>query len=596
MAVTAAAEPASRLLPARRIDLGSAGRAGIPFGIAAIFVSAVGLVEALDKRVLVAPWLGASDILLLLVALGAGFTGGKSPGWIEGYERPRLGARNVFAGAIAGTWTGGLLALFAVFLSAIELREIFVAFTPRLQDLLTFGEATAAGAVLLLVSGAALGVVGGSLHLVPERWRRALFAAVAAVLALGLLQVLVSQMLRGVKAGAVGEFLYRGTSGGLETVGAVAVAAVAFALHAALRGRGRQLAVRLAEGPPPARRIAILLGLLVLVTVLGALPQVLGNFLSSVMDMAGTFLLMALGLNIVVGLAGLLDLGYVAFFAVGAYATAVLTSPESPAVSPELLFWTAIPFIMLVAAVAGLVVGTPVLRMRGDYLAIVTLGFGEIARLIAQSDWQKARLGGAQGIAKIPAISIGPVKFTEAQAFFYLIFGFVLVFAYITYSLGSSRMGRAWNAMREDEAVAEAMGVNTVHAKLAAFVLGAIMAGLGGALFAHRVTTVFPHSFKIEVSITVLIIVIVGGMGSVLGVVLGALVLVGLPEILREFEEFKFLIYGVLLIAMMLKRPEGLIPSRRRARELREEEQVQDAWLRAEARRQEPAGPAPAEG
>jgi len=161
--------------------------------------------------------------------------------------------------------------------------------------------------------------------------------------------------------------------------------------------------------------------------------------------------------------------------------------------------------------------------------------------------------------------------------------------AYISYALQDSRVGRAWMAMREDEAVAEAMGVNIVAAKLSAFLMGAILAGLGGALFATKIGSVFPQSFDVVISITVLVIIIVGGMASIRGVMLGALVLVGLPELLREFEEYRFLLYGALLIFMMLRRPEGFIPSKRRAQELHEEDIAQDAWLAGTAAEPEPA-------
>jgi branched-chain amino acid transport system permease protein len=317
----------------------------------------------------------------------------------------------------------------------------------------------------------------------------------------------------------------------------------------------------------------------IVLVVLYFIPQLMGPFVSQIMVTAGIFLLMALGLNIVVGYAGLLDLGYVAFFAVGAYAGAILTSPQSPAFAPELTLVAALPFVMIAAAFAGIVVATPVIRMRGDYLAIVTLGFGEIARILLNSEWLSPYFGGAQGITNIPDLQIGPFTFSTPQDYFYPVFLFVLIAAYITLAVQKSRWGRAWMAMREDESVAEAMGVNIVTAKLSAFVVGAILASFGGALFGSQIGSVFPHSFDIVVSITILVIIIVGGMGSVPGVTLGALVLIVLPNLLREFSEYQFLFYGVLLIAMMLKRPEGFIPSKRRAQELHSEELSQDSWL-----------------
>jgi branched-chain amino acid transport system permease protein len=239
----------------------------------------------------------------------------------------------------------------------------------------------------------------------------------------------------------------------------------------------------------------------------------------------------------------------------------------------------ALPIVVLAAVFAGVVVATPVIRLRGDYLAIVTLGFGEIARILLNSQWLAPYFGGAQGITNIPNVVIGPFTFDSPQDYFYPIFAFVLLAAYVTLSLEKSRWGRAWMAMREDESVAEAMGINIVTAKLSAFVVGAILASFGGALFGAQIGSVFPHSFNIVVSITVLVIIIVGGIGSVPGVTVGALVLIGLPNLLREFSEYQFLFYGVLLIVMMLNKPEGFIPNRTRARELHEEEATQDAWL-----------------
>jgi branched-chain amino acid transport system permease protein len=388
------------------------------------------------------------------------------------------------------------------------------------------------------------------------------------------------------------DFLYE-PSGALSIAGAVVIALATIGLYYLLNREGRvPVRTRVERLPMTRRRIVYIAGLALLLVVLGMLPQILGTFLSGVLNTAGIFLMMALGLNIVVGFAGLLDLGYVAFFAVGAYTTALITAPNS-SLGWGWIFWAAVPFVLLASAVAGIMVGTPVLRMRGDYLAIVTLGFGEIARILFLSDWLKPIFGGAQGIVGIPDITIGPIDLGSEQAFLYAVIAFILVVTYVTYSLQGSRWGRAWMAMREDESVAEALGVNTVAAKLLAFVTGALMAGFAGALFATKVGSVFPHSFDVIVSITVLVIIIVGGIASVPGVVVGALVLVALPELLREFEEYRFLIYGALLIFMMLRRPEGLIPSRRRAQELHEEEVLQDAWLHARAQQQE-AEPAPA--
>jgi len=467
-----------------------------------------------------------------------------------------------------------------------------------------------------------------------------------------LLEMLANQRFGLVGLRRIDDFLYN-TDRTLPGYAALAIAVAVVVPSVMFRGRVQSVRARFSTMSAPRRRRAGF-ALAAAALVFGmVIPANFGPLLNEVLATVGLFMLMGLGLNIVVGYAGLLDLGYVAFFAVGAYSAAILTSASSPKFTPELAFFAAVPFVILIAAVAGLIVGTPVIRMRGDYLAIVTLAFGEIARLIFQADWLKDAFGGAQGIKVDPArirtmfgyvlvgigliaLLIGVLRWWAARSLARErgehdsratsgavvavlgavaiavglaepdfatwtargvdtehIFRFVLVFvalaAFVSWRLEDSRVGRAWMAMREDEHVAEAMGINVVTAKLAAFVTGAVLAAFGGALFAIKIGTIFPSSFKIIQSIIILVIVIVGGMGSLRGVALGALVLIGIlggptqPGMLREFEGYKLLIYGVLLILMMLKRPEGLLPSARRTRELHQEEFLQDAWIKAKA-------------
>jgi len=232
------------------------------------------------------------------------------------------------------------------------------------------------------------------------------------------------------------------------------------------------------------------------------------------------------------------------------------------------------------SALVGLLIGAPVLRLRGDYLAIVTLGFGEIARILFLSDALKPWLGGSQGILEVaPIFGVSAIdlpilgwRLSGPTLTYYPLLFFSIVAAFVAWRLKFSRTGRAWNAMREDEDVAEATGVSIVNYKLMAFAMGASIGCLGGAVFATHLQSVFPGSFVLNVSITVLAIVILGGMGSIPGVVVGALALIGLPELLREFAEFRLLVYGAVLIVMMLLRPEGLIPDYLRRRELHDEE------------------------
>jgi branched-chain amino acid transport system permease protein len=571
---------AAALLPPREVDLRRAVRVGLIAGIVMVFVGANGMLVAFDSRRLVGSLTLATVLLVGIPAIG-GAISGAAPPQLEGFAATVSGVRNVVGGLLGGLAAGVVAAAFLLFVDAVNVRSIFVNVSPELVDKLSFGSGTLTGAGILVLVSAVAGATGGASHLLDGRIRRALVAALTWLLALGMLEPIVSQVLRSLRLFDLRDWLYT-PAASLGLVPTAAVFLLAGALTLALQRRPIAPRQRLERLPQTERRRVVTVILVVAIGILAVTPFVLGRFLSEVADQAMIFLLMALGLNIVVGYAGLLDLGYVAFFAVGAYTTGVLTSPLSPGFAPELTFFMAIPFVILAAAVAGLLVGTPVLRMRGDYLAIVTLGFGEIARLIALSDWQKGTLGGAQGIIQIPDISVIGYEIRVPETFFLAISAFILLAIYVAYALQDSRMGRAWMAMREDESVAEAMGVNIVAAKLWAFVIGAILASFGGALFATKIGSIFPNSFDIVTSITILVIVIFGGIGSVPGVAVGAIVLVGLPELLREFELYRFLIYGALLIYMMLNRPEGLIPSRRRAQELREEEVLQDAWLRAE--------------
>jgi ABC-type branched-subunit amino acid transport system permease subunit len=323
-----------------------------------------------------------------------------------------------------------------------------------------------------------------------------------------------------------------------------------------------------------------------LASLFAILPLLAGSFYSDVLGTVGLFVLLGLGLNIVVGYAGLLDLGYVAFFAVGAYTTALLTSPISGLVAegvgefgsgsqvpgiPLTNFWIAVPIVIVVSVVAGILLGAPVVRLRGDYLAIVTLGFGEIIRVVVQSDAAAGLLGGSQGIKRIPEPVLFGIGLRDPQRMFYLILLGCLLMAYVSWRLQFSRVGRAWAAMREDEDVAEAMGISIIKYKLLAFAIGAGVGSLGGIFFAAKIGVTTPESFQLLVSISVLALVILGGMGSIPGVIVGAAVLIGLPEILREFAvEYRLLFYGAALVAIMILKPEGLVPNVRRRRELHE--------------------------
>lgn len=280
---------------------------------------------------------------------------------------------------------------------------------------------------------------------------------------------------------------------------------------------------------------------------------------------SGLYILLGLGLNIVVGLAGLLDLGYVAFYAIGAYTYSLLASGFFDI---HLSFWVILPIAALLSALAGILLGIPVLRMRGDYLAIVTLGFGEIIRILVTN--LRGLTNGSQGLIGIDRPQLLGLEFKTSTHYYYLIFVFILLAIFVSTRLDRSKIGRAWIAMREDEDAAQMVGVNTTFYKLLAFACGAFIGGLGGAIFAAWQGSIFPDNFNLFVSINVLCLIIIGGMGSIPGVVIGSFALIALPDILRAFSTYRLLLFGLLLIVMMIARPEGFIPSRRRRLELHE--------------------------
>jgi branched-chain amino acid transport system permease protein len=303
----------------------------------------------------------------------------------------------------------------------------------------------------------------------------------------------------------------------------------------------------------------VLMGVVLLLLVL--LPRTWGAYWNYVMGTVGIYVLLGLGLNIIVGLSGQLVLGYVAFFAIGAYTFALTTSPE-----PHNLvwnFWVALVVAVLAAALSGILIGLPIMRLRGDYLAIVTLGFGEIIRILLKSDILKDFTMGPRGVRNIAGPTLFGRSFTSDVDYMYLIILAVLLSIFLAKRWQESSVGRAWLAISEDETVAQATGVDTYKYKLLALSLGAAFAGLGGALFASRNQFTGPEDHALMVSINVLCLVIVGGMGSLPGIVLGAFTLKGLPEILRELESYRLLVFGALLVVMMIIRPEGLWPARR---------------------------------
>lgn len=305
------------------------------------------------------------------------------------------------------------------------------------------------------------------------------------------------------------------------------------------------------------------------------LPNVLSNFWKEIaVDQIGVYVLLAIGLNVVVGFAGLLDLGYIAFYAIGAYSCAYWTG--SLPIKPPHVFnpFVSIIFAVLAAMVAGVILGMPTLRLRGDYLAIVTLGFGEIIKIYAVN--LQSVTGGSAGPPKpVPHFSVNLLGVhyqwrIDNVPYYYLLLGFVVVILILFHALENSRVGRAWTAIREDEVAAEASGVNTYKYKLLAFAIGASTSGFAGVMFASKIQAITPASFDVTLSILVLVLVIFGGMGSLPGAVLGAAVIQWAPNFLRTYikKEDLFVYLGAILVIMMIYRPQGLLPSRRRAREI----------------------------
>jgi branched-chain amino acid transport system permease protein len=288
-----------------------------------------------------------------------------------------------------------------------------------------------------------------------------------------------------------------------------------------------------------------------LLPLLLILPFITTDYFTDVAILSGIYIILALGLNVVVGFAGLLNLGFVAFYAMGAYSYALLNTRFG------LDFWSALPFSLGFSTAAGFLLAIPALRLRGDYLAIVTLGFGEIARLIL-NNWDSLTRG-PNGISGIASPLIGSVSIGELSYYYYFVLLFVILTVFTTGRVYSSRIGRAWIAIREDEIASSAMGINTTMYKIYSFAFGAFWAGLAGTLFAAKMHFVSPESFTFMESVFLLCMVILGGLGSIPGVILGSIILVLLPEVLREVQLYRMLALGSGLVLLMIFRPQGLL-------------------------------------
>jgi branched-chain amino acid transport system permease protein len=548
-------------------------QAGLIAGAIAVLLSLVGMVVSFSGRYIISGVFTMGQVIFLgPILLMAYITIRRAT--------PQTNRTVIIMGLLAGLAGGAALALLLIIGRFIDLQAMFINASTPLYRVLTFGKDFALGVVLQLVVGAIMGGMAGAVFLLPQRIRTAIIQGLLWVTLVGLLRDLIITVTTrwGPLAGVIRALF---ASSGLTIIGAVIVFILIAGLYYWRAGqparRSSMFDLSASSNKSPIVRWLTIAGIILLLLLL---PPILGIFFSDILDTVFMYILMGLGLNIVVGFAGLLDLGYVAFFAIGAYTMGVLTSPELNA--NPMTYWQALPFAVIACVVAGVILGLPVLKMRGDYLAIVTLGFGEIVRLLALSDWLRPWFGGSQGIQLIAQPRIGNTVLNTQQELYYLFLLGVGIVAFVAWRLRDSRIGRTWMALREDEDVAIAMGINHVTTKLMAFATGALFSGIAGTIFAAKLQSVYPHSMSFLVSINVLSLIIIGGMGSIPGVFVGALVLMGSPELLREFAEYRYLVYGALLMAMMLTRPEGLWPDARRRLELHEEE-LASAKVQAEA-------------
>jgi branched-chain amino acid transport system permease protein len=532
-------------------------RFGLLGGLVSIYLGLVGIVPTFNERPLIDGVVSLGQAALLLTARATAYLAAtRAPSASRGIE--------IGAGALAGGLGGSLVALLVLVGAAVDLRAVLLHASPQLYDILTLGLGTA-GFWAPIAVGAGAGAVAALTASLPAAFRLPIVWGFVAVVVMGLFAGLLRTPMLTTALAPAARFLF--APEGLTVAGAVIVYVVT-AGAVALRPR---LAIRrrYAELPERQQRAVLPPALLLLVATVLVLPLGLGPFFAQVVAIVAIYVLMGFGMNITLGLAGLLDLGFVAFFAVGAYTVGLLTSTGEFGLAAW-SWWAAVPFAVLFAMAFAAFLGLPILRIRGDYLAIATLGFGEIVRILAGSDLLKSWLGGPQGILNIPKpIPVGPDHLLAGPVqIYYIALVCAVLVAFVAWRLRGSRLGRSWMAIREDEDVAEATGINLVQTKLLAYMLGGAFAGLGGAVFAGLVGSIFASSMQLFVSINVVALVVVGGMGSNPGVVVGAIFLIGMPELFREFAEYRFLLYGIALIAMMLYRPEGLLPSKITRREL----------------------------
>ncbi len=544
----------------KKFTLRNAINQGLLAGLITTLISTVGMVELFSQRQLIAGVMTMAQLFIFLI-----------PALIS-FQTARKAPKNsiLLFSAVTSFFASLPVLVLILLASTFGLRRFLINVSPSLIETLTFGQGPLVGSLILVLATTAVGVAAAFVDQMDEKIRKPILAGLMWTILVGTFSEILQERLRAFFGIGFTNLIIK--SKALQPVAALIFLVVVTAISYFWQQRGDSIKKGLASQSATQRRNMTYAQRIAFFVLLLILPLLLGSYLSEVTNNVGIYVLMGLGLNIVVGFAGLLDLGYVAFFAIGAYVMAILTSEGFLGVA-QTSFWLALPVSVITAVIAGILLGTPVLRMRGDYLAIVTLGFGEIIRIMANSDLLKPYIGGAQGVLQIPKPSFFGTSLIQPGQLYYVVLAGVLLAWFVSTRLSNSRLGRQWMAMREDEDVAEAMGINLVNTKLLAFAIGAGFSGLSGAIFASKLTSIFPHSFNLLISINVLSLIIVGGMGSLPGVVVGSLILVGLPELLREFAEFRPWMYGALLIVMMLAKPEGFWPSAIQKRELHADEE-----------------------
>ena len=498
-------------------------KSGLIGGIVAILAALIGMVESFHARDIIAGQISMGETLLLLIIIGFAYSSSRD-------EQLPISTR-VTSGVITGVVASLMIVLFLILGAIVNLRSVLVNASPALYKILTFEISNIGLAyIVILLIGTVVSLAASLVHAATPFWKRIITSALSVVLLLALLQDLIRITLTPFPfvTSALSWMFGRRGQEGLSIIGAIVVILIVTGLiynDAKIGATRRARREALPEVTKRTRRWVNwgLLGLFLLIW-----PQIVGPVLSDVTNSIGLYILMGLGLNIVVGYAGLLDLGYVAFYALGAFTMGVLTTTGGEIFfDMRWTFWEALPFAVIVATIAS--------------------------------------------------PTIGGIVLDSPQSLYYVILAACFVALFVAHRLRDSRIGRAWKAIREDEDVAQAMGINLTATKLLAFATGAAFGGLSGALFAAKLSTVYPHSFQLTTSINVLALIIVGGMGSLPGVIVGGLLLAGLPELLREFSEYRFLIFGVLLIVMMLNKPEGFLPEAVHKREFHEDENLSHA-------------------